>query len=377
MKILFISMPSVHVIRWIENLKDSQHELFWFDVLGKGKLQTIDEVQQFSDWKKRKIPYIKGEHFIKKNIPSLYEKLSFNLEVSANQELERIILEIQPDVIHSFEMQSCSYPILKTMNKYSKIKWIYSCWGSDLYFYQNDTKHLNKIKKVLKRVDFIHTDCQRDYQLAVKLGFKGKHLGVIPGGTGFRIDELNNLKLPVSQRKIILVKGYQHLFGRALNVVKALSEIQSDIENYQVIVFGAHKEVIDFIHRNELPFEVFDRNELGHQQILELMGKAIIAIGNSISDGMSNTLLEAIVMGAFPIQSNPGGVSAEIITNNENGFLIENTEDTNEIAVLILKALNDFELLQGANHKNSILAEQRLEYDFNKNKIINLYASIL
>ena len=370
-------MPSVHVIRWIENLKDSQHELFWFDVLGKGKLQTINEVQQFFDWKKRKIPYIKGEHFIKKNIPSFYEKLSSNLEVSANQELERIILEIQPDVIHSFEMQSCSYPILKTMNKYSKIKWIYSCWGSDLYFYQNDTKHLNKIKKVLKRVDFIHTDCNRDYQLAVKLGFTGQHLGVIPGGTGFKIDELNNLKLPVSQRKIILVKGYQHLFGRALNVVKALSKIQSDIENYQVVVFGAHKEVIDFINKKELPFEVFDRNELGHQQILELMGKEIIAIGNSISDGMSITLLEAIVMGAFPIQSNPGGVSAEIITNNENGFLIENTEDTNEIAVLILKALNDLELLQGANNKNSILAEQRLEYDFNKNKIINLYASIL
>lgn len=370
-------MPSVHVIRWIENLKDAQHELFWFDVLGKGKLQTINQVHQFTDWKKRKIPYLKGEHFLKKNNPSFYNKIVSNLEVSANQELERIIQEIQPDVIHSFEMQSCSYPILKTMNKYSTIKWMYSCWGSDLYFYQNDAKHLNKIKKVLKRVDFIHTDCHRDYQLAVNLGFAGQNLGIIPGGTGFRIDELNDLKLPVSQRKIILVKGYQHTFGRALNVVKALSKIQSEIKNYQVVVYGAHKEVIDFINETKLPFKVFDRNALSHHQILELMGKAIVAIGNSISDGMSNTLLEAIVMGAFPIQSNPGGVSAEIITNNENGFLIETPNDTVAIANLIVNALKDFELLQSANHKNSILAKEKLDYNYNKIKVMALYSSFL
>jgi glycosyltransferase involved in cell wall biosynthesis len=105
------------------------------------------------------------------------------------------------------------------------------------------------------------------------------------------------------------------------------------------------------------------------------MGKSIIAIGNSISDGMSNTLLEAIVMGAFPIQSNPGGVSAEIISNNENGFLIENPLDIAAITNLIVKALNDFELLKSANDKNTILAEERLSFEFNKMKVKELYSS--
>ena len=60
MKILFISMPSIHVIRWIENLKDSSYELYWFDVLGRGRLETLDSVCQFTDWQKRKIATVKG-----------------------------------------------------------------------------------------------------------------------------------------------------------------------------------------------------------------------------------------------------------------------------------------------------------------------------
>jgi hypothetical protein len=238
MKILFISMPSVHVIRWIENLKDTPYELYWFDVLGRGKLETLDSVCQYTDWKKRKILPIKGEYFLSKKAPFIYEKIVPFLEVTANEALEKIILEIQPDIIHSFEMQSCSYPILKTMRKYPEVKWLYSCWGNDLYYYQQFPDHLKKIKEVLKRVDFLHTDCQRDYVLAKGLGFLGTHVGVIPGGTGYKLDELQTYKLPIGQRKIILVKGYEHQLGRGLNVIKALHAIQERIQNYEVMVLG-------------------------------------------------------------------------------------------------------------------------------------------
>ena len=49
MKILFVSMPSLHVVRWIENLNASGHELYWFDVLGKGKLHTKISIKQITD----------------------------------------------------------------------------------------------------------------------------------------------------------------------------------------------------------------------------------------------------------------------------------------------------------------------------------------
>lgn len=376
MKILFISMPSLHVIRWIENLKDTSFELFWFDVLGKGSLETIRNVRQFTDWGKRKIPYIKGEHFLNKKLPSLYNSLKPFLEITASEQLEKIIQEIRPDVIHSFEMQSCSYPILKTMNKHLDIKWVYSCWGNDLFYYQNFRNHNSKIRQVLERVNFLHTDCQRDFEIAKILGFKGKHLELIPGGTGYDIEALEKYKKPLHERKIILVKGYQHQFGRGLNVIKALKEIQTNLQDYELVVFGAHLAVIDYINKNKLRFKTYDRHGLKHDELLKLMGESLIYIGNSISDGVPNTLLEAIVMGVFPIQSNPGGATGEIIEHGKNGFLINDAENIEELLSLILQAIENRQLIENANKKNEQIAKERLDYLVNQEKVIALYQNL-
>lgn len=378
MRILFVSMPSLHAVRWIENLKESDHELYWFDVLGKGKLSTKIGLKQITGWKKRKLPYIKGEYFLQRKLPILYNSLQPFLEITANEKLEQLLREIQPDVVHSFEMQSCSYPILKTMQKYPEIKWLYSCWGSDLFYYHNKAKHLPKIKAVLNRIQYLHTDCKRDYNIAQSLGFIGKHTGVIPGGGGFHMEQFSPFIHAVPGRKIILVKGYQHHVGRGLVLVKALQLLQTEIRNlgFEVVVFGAHLLVVDYIKKNELPYQVYDRHGLTHQELLQLMGKSAVYLGNSLSDGMPNTLLEAIIMGAFPIQSNPGKVTAEIITHEVNGLLIENPNDENAISKQILKVIEHPKLVQKAFKVNQKIAKEQLDYKVNQQKILALYHQI-
>jgi glycosyltransferase involved in cell wall biosynthesis len=375
MKILFVSMPSVHTIRWIENLIDTNHELYWFDVLGKGNLDSNVKVTQYINWNTRKLPYFRGEHFLRKKTPNLYLKIQPFLEVTANEKLAQIIYEIQPDLVHSFEMQSCSYPILKTMNKFPDIKWLYSCWGSDLYYYKNKKEHLLKINAVLNRINYLHTDCVRDYNTAKELGFNGNHVGVIPGGGGYDLTYFQKYNKPFRDRNFIIVKGYHHQFGRALNVIKALEEIKEDLNGLDIVIFGAHKIVQEYITENNLSFLVYDRNGLLHEEVLKLMGESLIYVGNNVSDGIPNTLLEAMVMGAFPIQSNPGGVTEEII-GNENGLLIENPENVLEIKLLIQKAIQNKEMMKSAIINNQLLATVYLDLDKNKQKIISLYNQI-
>jgi hypothetical protein len=378
MKILLVSIPSVHAIRWIENLKDAGHELYWFDILNRGSINVSIELTQILNWNKRKIIYIKGEHFLRKKIPRLYFKIQPLLEITVKEKMEDIILKIKPDVVHSFEMQGCSYPILNTMLKYPKLKWIYSCWGSDLYYYKDFKNHNIKIKQVLSRVNFLHTDCLRDYKIAKELGFNGEYLGVIPGGGGFKLSEFKNLKLPINDRNVILVKGYEHKFGRALNVLKALRMLTNELIEYKVVVFGAHQKIIDFINENELNFKVFNRDELLHNELITLMGGAKIYIGNSISDGMPNTLLEAVIMNAFPIQSNPGNVTSEIIENEMNGLLINNPDDITEIRAQIEKALQldrEGKFIESTRINNKI-ANNRLDYTINNTLILKMYYNI-
>lgn len=376
MKLLLVSMPSIHVIRWIENLKDTSIELFWFDILNKGKLDVDVQINQITGWKKRKIPYIKGEYWLSYKFPKIYKSIQPFLEVTKEEAFNEIIKQIQPDIVHSFEMQSCSYPILKVMNNNQKIKWIYSCWGSDLYYYTNFNFHKKKIQAILARTNYLITDCYRDYEIAKENYFSGVFLGVIPGGTGFKLEELKVFKKPLNERNIILVKGYQHKFGRALQVIKALQILESEIKEYQVVIFGAHSSVINFVKDNKLPFIIYDRHGLNHNELLQLMGKSLIYIGNSISDGMPNTLLEAIVMGAFPIQSNPGGVTSEIIKNKINGLLIDNPESVEEIKKMLLLALNNSEMFINSQVINDKLAKDKYDYNSNKIKIINIYYQV-
>ncbi len=374
MKILFISMPSIHVTRWIENLNDSENELFWFDIMDRGNLNTNKKVFQYTPNYKRKRKPIKGEYFLSKKTPEIYSLIQPFLEFTPNEILENIIGEIQPDIIHSFKMQSCSYPILKTMKKFPQIKWIYSCWGSDLFYYQSNLIHKLKIKEVLKRVNLIHTDCNRDYELAKSLGFKGDFSGVIPGGSGYDLELVKEYIKPISNRRIILVKGYEHQFGRAINVIKAIEGIERKVfEKYEIVVFGAHQKVIDYIKNNNFNCSYYTRHELNNFQILELMGSSLIYIGNSISDGIPNTLIESIIMGAFPIQSNPGYVTQELITHEQTGLLINDPENITEISKIIHKAIINPKLMENASKKNSIIADER--FDQNKINVLinNLY----
>lgn len=376
MKILFVSMHSIHAIRWIENFKDSPYDLYWFDITNKGVLNTNSKALQFIEWNKRKIPYLKGEYFLRKNFSTIYKVLNPFFEVTESEALEKIIQEIQPDLIHSFELHTCSSPILRTMIKNRNIKWLYSCWGNDLYYNRQIPNDLKIIKRMLARIDFMHADCQRDFEIAKELGFKNKFLGVIPTGGGYDLTYYKQFTLPFEKRTIILIKGYEHLFGRGLNVVKALQFENELVSKYEVVVFGAHKEVIDFITFNNLPFKTYGRHDLSQSELIKLMGKAILYIGNSISDGMPNTLLEAIIMQAFPIQSNPGNATAEIIENKKNGLLINDPNNIHEIKEKVNFALSNLQLVKQAMTINNEIAEQRLNYKENQLKIEKIYSII-
>jgi glycosyltransferase involved in cell wall biosynthesis len=61
-------------------------------------------------------------------------------------------------------------------------------------------------------------------------------------------------------------------------------------------------------------------------------------ISNSISEGMSNSLLETMALGVPPITSNVSGVE-EMVINNKNGFIFEPKNET-DLYEKLVKAIN-------------------------------------
>lgn len=370
MKILLVSMNSIHFSRWTDQLKDSGHEVYWFDILDSGRTHKLPWVNQIVGWK-QKYPNLKGRSFVKKRFPWLYKKLGFIIENNTAKAFEEALLKIKPDVVHSFVLYISCTPILSVMQKHKNLPWIYSSWGSDLFYFRNFPKHKKDIKKVLPRINYLITDCKRDVEIAKGLGFNGELLGTYPGGGGFNFSESNKyIVTPASERHTVLVKGYQGRSGRSLIVIKALLQLTDQLKNYKVIVFGADNEVVKFSKKNKLEdklnFSIYSRLKfLPHKEILKLMGESLIYIGNSNSDGMPNTLLEAIAMGAFPIQSNPGGVTKEVITHNQNGFLINDYQNIEEIKDLIIKSLSSSKLIE----KAFIINQMEIKANYEREKI--------
>ncbi|WP_148211657.1 glycosyltransferase [Zunongwangia profunda] len=335
-RILMVAMPSLHFYRWVQQLENSNFEVSWFDITGSGgSIERIDWVHQITEWKLRwDFP---GRIFIKSKFSRLYNIIGRLNERSVTSEFEKVLKTFKPDIVHSFALYVSCSPILSVMRRHNGLKWVYSSWGSDLYYYQNVPEYLKDIQLVLSRIDYLFTDCKRDLKIAKSHGFKGEFLGVFPGGGGFKLEELTKYKEKQENRDSILIKGYQGRSGRAIPVLQAILELQEELKEFKIIVFGADPEVVEYSKKSNLMswgnYEISEK--ISHIDVLKLMGKSKIYIGNSNSDGMPNTLLEAICMDVYPIQSNPGGVSEEIIKNYHNGLLIKNCDDSNDIKLLI------------------------------------------
>ncbi|WP_165730508.1 glycosyltransferase [Polaribacter sp. 20A6] len=378
MKILFVCLQYIHAARWINQLKDTEHEVYVFDCLDRPIHKDLLWTNYSTGWSKRKVPYLKGEFFLEKKTPSVFNKIEPYLKVTASEKLEELIKELKPDLVHSLEMQSQTYPLLKVRKKID-FKWAYFSWGSDLYLYQNEKKHQQKIKQVLFNLNYLFVDNQRDIDIAKDLGFKNEVAGVFPGGGGYQLGKIKDTVAEIPKEDLIIIKGYHHWAGRALVVLKALESIKNDLIDYKILVYSAHDNVIDKIEEmngNGWNIAYISRKkEVSQNELLKLFAKAKISIGNNISDGIPNTLLEAIILGAFPIQSNPGGASEDYISDGENGFLIQNPEDAVEISKLISKALKSDELLEKAFLMNQEIAK-KLAYKEIRNRVLDAYAAI-
>lgn len=378
MKILMVSMLNYHFVRWTEQLRDSGHEVFWFDINDNGhKVDKLSWIDQKVGWKLRFD--FSCRYFIKQHFPLVYKFIKKYNERKTQDEFEKYLVEVKPDVVHSFALYISCSPIIEVMQKFPEIKWLYSSWGSDLYDFQNIPEELGAIQQVLPRINYMFSDCLRDYEIAKKQGFKNTFLGVYPGGGGYFLEQMNAFLERGENKKGIAIKGFQGKWGRAIEALKALLLIENEIKSLPITIFGADEEVISFVEKSALSnwqnLSLFGK--IRQEEVWRIMGKSHIYIGNSISDGMPNTMLEAMCMEVLPIQSNPGGVTQELIKDGFNGFLIEDAEDVEGISQIILRAINNIEAVKRGIAYNSLNIIPNLDYDIVKKKVLQSYLSAL
>jgi glycosyltransferase involved in cell wall biosynthesis len=114
---------------------------------------------------------------------------------------------------------------------------------------------------------------------------------------------------------------------------------------------------------------------LTHEEMLKLHGKSRISIGLSITDAISTSLLEAMAMGSFPIQSNTS-CADEWIKDGVTGLLVP-PEDPEIIEIAIRKAITDNDLVDSASEINIDTIRKRADYFKLREMTISIYKEVI
>ena len=272
------------------------------------------------------------------------------------------------DYIHALELNHAGYIVSKAsrFGLATNTRIISTNWGSDIYWFQKYERHQKQIVELMEASHFYSAECHRDLALATKYGFEGKFLEVSPNAGGIPTEFLSRDIVPPSGRSVILVKGYETFVGRASIALNAISEISNELMDYEVIVYSANQKTMRSVRRireeTNLNIRSIPKKRLSHSEMLNLFGKARAYVGVSLSDGISTSLLEAMAMGAFPIQTNTS-CADEWIEDGISGKLIEPNQE--EVRNSLRQALNDDLLVDRA----SVINRQKIENKCNEEQI--------
>jgi glycosyltransferase involved in cell wall biosynthesis len=388
MRILFVAMPnSIHTARWIHAIADcgwdihlfpayeaalhpAIRDVTWHWYTSRCPAEADPSVQVQSFWP---VPFGSG------TLSMLARRWAPHV-LNHPRWLARVIRQIKPDIVHSLEFQHAGY---LTLAAHQQLRgrfppWIAMNWGSDIYCFGRLAAHRDRIRALLTACDYYSCECHRDIALARALGFQGQVLPVLPACAGLDLTSVAPYRSPQppSQRRLILLKGYQTWAGRALVGLRAIEMCADDLRGYRVAIYSAVPDVqlaAELVaHDTGIPIDIIPHGS--HENMLRLFGQARIYIGLSITDGISTSLLEALTMGAFPIQSNTA-CADEWLQNGRTGFIVP-PEDPHQVAAALRRALRDDALVNGAAQQNALMVEERLDWKALRPKMIAVYEDV-
>jgi hypothetical protein len=301
-------------------------------------------------------------------------------DVARAASLAAVVRTFRPDVIHAQELQHGGYLTERAVSMLrTPPPIVLTIWGSDLSLQALVPAERPKIQRTLRCVDFLLAECDRELRHARRLGYSGEIALQMPVAGGFDLDAAAALRTagPTSARRTIAVKGYQHFAGRAQAALRALELCGRSLAGYRLALYavGANEEILARRVAEQTGMELEIVSTVGqfvtHDEMLAVHGRARISIGLSIADGISTSLLEAMIMGSFPVQSDTSCAS-EWIVDGESGFIVP-AEDPPAAAAAIAAALNDDDLVDRAAALNWETVRSRVDFSFLKGQMLELY----
>ena len=295
------------------------------------------------------------------------------------RKLRRFIEKVQPDIVHAMRIP---YEGMLTASALQGLvtcpSFLVSVWGNDFTLHAPSTPLMSYYtRKVMRSVNGLHTDVERDVRLAREWGLgEGKPALVAPGNGGVRSDVFYPPGEPTKSPIIVNPRGVRP-YVRNDSFFRAIPLVLVKRPDAKFLCTGMQNEPQALGWVKELGIEntVELLPAFPHEQMGEVFRGAQIVVSPSIHDGTPNTLLEAMACGCFPVAGDLESIR-EWVRHGQNGLLFD-SNDPQSIADAILLGLEREDLRTEAAGLNANIISARAEYEGCMGRVVEFYWEVI
>jgi len=371
-------LDSIHLYRWLSQFQDSPID---FIIFSSKKHKYIHSGTQRLLQTKSEASYTLATFRFARKFHGYLDYLIFSVVskfVKLNLRalfLKRIVGKEKFAFVHALEIQGAGYLIEEAARgERHSFRLILTNWGSDIYFYQDQPEHQQRIKSALELADYYSAECRRDYELARKFGFKGVELPCIPNAGGFVVlDQFDSTK--ASTRMNVAAKAYGGQFGRGELIIESLRLAFIKVPHFTAFLYSVTDDLLNKVEElaQQFPGRIefsSRKNPLSQAEMNNLFNRSRVYVGASRSDGISTSFLEALNFGCYPIQTDTScagdweklGALASIVPQSISIITQE-----------LIRSLTDDELVDSAQKVNLEVARVHLSFEKIKAIAITFY----
>ena len=227
-----------------------------------------------------------------------------------------VLQEFKPHIVHTLGVFPASAFFLRVLSLSNTgfdlwdPFWIVQARGGpDIALNRKNPNLAQEIQAVLSRCDYFIADNQQNYSLALEMGLSSDKLsitGSVPGAGGIDPAMFDGVPLPSrKERLIIWPKAYNFIQSDGMAVVEALRLALPHIGEFHLVATAASPDVEywfnTFLGNYGSRVEIHSR--LPHEKFLELYRSARVILAPSLSDGIPNSMYEAMASHTVPILS--------------------------------------------------------------------------
>ena len=304
-------------------------------------------------------------------IPALGRSINPIKDHLARKQLDKIIAEIKPDIIHTHtfkagyitRMRKQPVPVIHTFHGHLLDDPEFSGFKSKVII-AIERKLAKKSAKLVTVGEIVGQEL-----LEERIGVKEQYMSIAPGVVALNVTErteaLKNCGIIDNGQPII---GWIARVTGVKNPMRAL-EVARAIPNAQFVIAGGGDLLVDV--KTAAPANV---SVIGWAKAEDLFGTSDVILSTSENEGMPVALIEAQLAGKPVVATNVGSVS-EVIADGETGLVTDKRTDS------LVAALNT--LIQDPSKRAamSTLAVSRANSLFSVDRMINahiaLYKSIV